>query len=62
MTKRMISRNQKLEDKIIHFGKFKGQPMANLLHAEDSYLRWLLKETEPDFAVDVKNEGVELEN
>ena len=65
MTKRIISRHQRSDEKIIHFGKFKGQPLANILEAEDSYLRWLLKDTEEDFAVDVKeflkSEGVELD-
>lgn len=54
MTKRVISRNQSSDEKIIHFGKYKGQPMTNILEAEDSYLRWLLKDTEEDFGVDVK--------
>lgn len=66
--KRIISRvddSVPADDKLIHFGKYKGKPMSALLEAEDSYLRFLLTKTEPDFAVDVKaylaSKGVEME-
>ncbi len=66
--KRLISRKAKFvpdDDRIINWGKLKGNPVSSLLDAEDSYLRWLLQ-TEDDFAVWEKQylnyHGVELED
>jgi hypothetical protein len=67
-TKRIISRvddSVPADDKIIHFGKYKGKPMSALLNADDWYLRFLLTKTSSDFAVDVKSylqsKGIEME-